>query len=282
MDSDNKSETTRGDEGLKTSDNGNGFQVARKGTESLISIEGLRKSFGTAKVLRGASLSVSSGESMVVIGGSGTGKSVLIKHVIGLLRPDEGKVIVKGAVISELGRSGLNELRRSMGMLFQQAALFDSMTVGDNIAFELRHHTSMGAEEVADRVQEMLTMVGLSGAQDKWPADLSGGMKKRAGLARALALGPEIILYDEPTTGLDPILADQINSLIRDLQKRLDVTSITITHDMTSAYKIADRIAMLHKGRIEEVGTPGEIQDSSNPIVQQFIHGRAEGPITPR
>ncbi len=282
MDSDNKSETTRGDEGLKTSDNGNGFQVARKGTESLISIEGLRKSFGTAKVLRGASLSVSSGESMVVIGGSGTGKSVLIKHVIGLLRPDEGKVIVKGAVISELDRSGLNELRRSMGMLFQQAALFDSMTVGDNIAFELRHHTSMGAEEVADRVQEMLTMVGLSGAQDKWPADLSGGMKKRAGLARALALGPEIILYDEPTTGLDPILADQINSLIRDLQKRLDVTSITITHDMTSAYKIADRIAMLHKGRIEEVGTPGEIQDSSNPIVQQFIHGRAEGPITPR
>jgi len=282
MDSDNKSETTRGDEGLKTSDNGNGFQVARKGTESLISIEGLRKSFGTAKVLRGASLSVSSGESMVVIGGSGTGKSVLIKHVIGLLRPDEGKVIVKGAVISELDRSDLNELRRSMGMLFQQAALFDSMTVGDNIAFELRHHTSMGAEEVADRVQEMLTMVGLSGAQDKWPADLSGGMKKRAGLARALALGPEIILYDEPTTGLDPILADQINSLIRDLQKRLDVTSITITHDMTSAYKIADRIAMLHKGRIEEVGTPGEIQDSSNPIVQQFIHGRAEGPITPR
>jgi len=282
MDSDNKPETTRGDEGLKTSDNGNGFQVARKGTESLISIEGLRKSFGTAKVLRGASLSVSSGESMVVIGGSGTGKSVLIKHVIGLLRPDEGKVIVKGAVISELDRLGLNELRRSMGMLFQQAALFDSMTVGDNIAFELRHHTSMGAEEVADRVQEMLTMVGLSGAQDKWPADLSGGMKKRAGLARALALGPEIILYDEPTTGLDPILADQINSLIRDLQKRLDVTSITITHDMTSAYKIADRIAMLHKGRIEEVGTPGEIQDSSNPIVQQFIHGRAEGPITPR
>ena len=282
MDSDNKSETTRGDEGLKASDNGNGFQVARKGTESLISIEGLRKSFGTAKVLRGASLSVSSGESMVVIGGSGTGKSVLIKHVIGLLRPDEGKVIVKGAVISELDRSDLNELRQSMGMLFQQAALFDSMTVGDNIAFELRHHTSMGAEEVADRVQEMLTMVGLSGAQDKWPADLSGGMKKRAGLARALALGPEIILYDEPTTGLDPILADQINSLIRDLQKRLDVTSITITHDMTSAYKIADRIAMLHKGRIEEVGTPGEIQDSSNPIVQQFIHGRAEGPITPR
>ena len=282
MDSENRSETVRGDEELKVSDNGNGFQVARKGTEPLIRVEGLSKSFGDVKVLRGASLSISSGESMVVIGGSGTGKSVLIKHIIGLLRPDEGKVIVKGTVISELNRSGLNELRRAMGMLFQQAALFDSMRVGDNIAFELRQHTSMGVEEVNDRVQEMLTMVGLSGLQDKWPADLSGGMKKRAGLARALALGPEIILYDEPTTGLDPILADQINDLIRDLQKRLDVTSITITHDMISAYKIADRIAMLHKGRIEEVGTPGEIQDSNNPIVQQFIHGRAEGPITPR
>ena len=282
IESDNKSEAAPGDEGLKVSDNGDGFQVTRNGTEPLIRIEGLRKSFGDLKVLRGADLSVSKGESMVVIGGSGTGKSVLIKHIIGLLRPDEGKVIVKGAVISESGRSDLNELRRSMGMLFQQAALFDSMTVGDNVAFELRQHTSMGAEEVADRVEEMLAMVGLSGVQDKWPADLSGGMKKRAGLARALAIGPEIILYDEPTTGLDPILADQINGLIRNLQKRLNVTSVTITHDMISAYKIADRIAMLHKGRIEEVGTPGEIQDSSNPIVQQFIHGRAEGPITPR
>tara|TARA_B100000586_G_scaffold269684_1_gene249370 strand:+ start:819 stop:1670 length:852 start_codon:yes stop_codon:yes gene_type:complete len=282
IESDNKSEAALGDEGLKVSDNGDGFQVTRNGTEPLIRVEGLRKSFGDLKVLRGVNLSVSKGESMVVIGGSGTGKSVLIKHIIGLLRPDEGKVVVKGAVISESDRSDLNELRRSMGMLFQQAALFDSMTVGDNVAFELRQHTSMGEEEVSDRVEEMLTMVGLSRLQDKWPADLSGGMKKRAGLARALAIGPEIILYDEPTTGLDPILADQINDLIRDLQKRLNVTSVTITHDMISAYKIADRIAMLHKGRIEEVGTPGEIQDSSNPIVQQFIHGRAEGPITPR
>ncbi len=282
IESDNKSEAAPGDEGLKVSDNGDGFQVTRNGTEPLIRVEGLRKSFGDLKVLRGVNLSVSKGESMVVIGGSGTGKSVLIKHIIGLLRPDEGKVVVKGAVISESDRSDLNELRRSMGMLFQQAALFDSMTVGDNVAFELRQHTSMGEEEVSDRVEEMLTMVGLSRLQDKWPADLSGGMKKRAGLARALAIGPEIILYDEPTTGLDPILADQINDLIRDLQKRLNVTSVTITHDMISAYKIADRIAMLHKGRIEEVGTPGEIQDSSNPIVQQFIHGRAEGPITPR
>ncbi len=251
-------------------------------TEPLIRIEGLRKSFGDLEVLRGADLSVSKGESMVVIGGSGTGKSVLIKHIIGLLRPDEGTVTVDGQVVAELKRLGLGELRRGMGMLFQYAALFDSMTVGDNVAFALRQHSRMTPAEIADRVEEVLAMVGLSGVQEKWPAELSGGMKKRAGLARALARGPHIILYDEPTTGLDPILADQINDLILDFQHRLDVTSVTITHDMTSAYKIGDRIAMLYKGRIEEVGTPEEIQNSSNPVVQQFIHGRAEGPITTR
>jgi phospholipid/cholesterol/gamma-HCH transport system ATP-binding protein len=166
--------------------------------------------------------------------------------------------------------------------LFQYAALFDSMTVAGNVSFALRQHTKMREAEIADRVEEVLAMVGLSGAQEKWPGELSGGMKKRAGLARAIALGPEIVLYDEPTTGLDPILADQINDLILDLQDRLHVTSVTITHDMISAYKIADRIAMLYEGRIEEVGTPQEIQESTNPVVQQFIHGRAEGPITTR
>lgn len=256
--------------------------AADTGTEPLIRIEGLRKSFGDLEVLRGTDLSVSKGESMVVIGGSGTGKSVLIKHIIGLLRPDEGTVTVDGQVVAELKRLGLGELRRGMGMLFQYAALFDSMTVGDNVAFALRQHSRMTPAEIADRVEEVLAMVGLSGVQGKWPAELSGGMKKRAGLARALARGPHIILYDEPTTGLDPILADQINDLILDFQHRLDVTSVTITHDMTSAYKIGDRIAMLYKGRIEEVGTPKEIQNSSNPVVQQFIHGRAEGPITTR
>lgn len=248
--------------------------------EPLIKIHGLFKAFGSLQVLQGTDLSVAKGESMVVIGGSGTGKSVLIKHIIGLLRPDAGTVTVDGEVVADLKRPELGKMRRRMGMLFQYAALFDSMNVADNVAFSMRQHTKMSEAEIADRVEEVLSMVGLSGVQEKWPAELSGGMKKRAGLARAIALGPEIILYDEPTTGLDPILADQINDLIVDLQERLHVTSVSITHDMTSAYKIADRIAMLYQGRIEEVGTPEEIQTSDNPVIQQFIHGRADGPIT--
>jgi len=245
-----------------------------------IRVEGLYKAFGKVEVLKGADLAVAKGESMVVIGGSGTGKSVLVKHIIGLLHPDAGSVTVDGRQVGSLKRTELNELRRRMGMLFQYAALFDSMTVGENVAFALRRHTKMSEAEVRERVAEVLGMVGLSGAQEKWPAELSGGMKKRAGLARAIALGPEIMLYDEPTTGLDPILADQINELILDFRERLNVTSVAITHDMISAYKIADRIAMLHDGRIEEVGTPEQIQNSDNPVIQQFIHGRAEGPIT--
>ena len=248
----------------------------------LIRVAGVQKSFGDLHVLQGVDLDIAKGESMVIIGGSGTGKSVLIKHIIGLLRPDDGFVTVDGREVAALGRFDLGMLRARMGMLFQYAALFDSMTVGDNVAFAMRQRTRMKQKEIADRVEKVLGMVGLSGVQDKWPAELSGGMKKRAGLARAIALGPEIILYDEPTTGLDPILADQINSLLIDLQERLHVTSVTITHDMVSAYKIADKIAMLYDGRIEEVGTPAEIQNSDNPVIQQFIHGRAEGPITAR
>jgi phospholipid/cholesterol/gamma-HCH transport system ATP-binding protein len=247
-----------------------------------ISVEGLHKSFSFQRVLRGVDLSIARGESMVVIGGSGSGKSVLIKHVIGLLDPDEGQVRVEGQAVGELNRTGLSDLRRRMGMLFQYAALFDSMNVGENVAFALRQHTKMKDAEIKDRVEEVLTWVGLEGLEEKWPAELSGGMKKRVGLARAIALGPEIMLYDEPTTGLDPILADQINDLIIDLNERLHVTSISITHDMVSAYKIADRIAMLYRGKIEEIGTPEQIQGSSNPVIQQFIHGRAEGPITGR
>lgn len=245
-----------------------------------IRVEDVHKAFGANRVLTGADLSIDKGESMVIIGGSGSGKSVLVKHIIGLLRPDRGRVLVDGLVVDELKGKELDGLRRRMGMLFQYAALFDSMSVGENVAFALRHHTRMGEEEIRARVGEVLEMVGLEGDEGKMPAELSGGMKKRAGLARAIALGPEIILYDEPTTGLDPILADQINGLIIDLRERLEVTSVAITHDMVSAYKIADRIAMLYKGKIEETGTPGEIQDSDNPVVQQFIHGRAEGPIT--
>lgn len=248
----------------------------------LIRVAGVHKSFGDLQVLQGVDLDIAKGESMVIIGGSGTGKSVLIKHIIGLLRPDDGSVTVDGHEVAALGRSDLGALRERMGMLFQYAALFDSMTVGDNVAFAMRQRTRMKQQDIVERVEEILGMVGLSGVQDKWPAELSGGMKKRAGLARAIALRPEIVLYDEPTTGLDPILADQINDLIIDLQARLHVTSVTITHDMVSAYKIADKIAMLYEGRIEEMGTPTEIQTSDNPVIQQFIHGRAEGPITAR
>ena len=249
---------------------------------AVIRVEGLYKAFGDLEVLKGTDLEVAKGESMVVIGGSGIGKSVLIKHIIGLLRPDAGRVLVDGAEVAALKRSALTALRRKMGMLFQYAALFDSMTVGENVAFALRKHTRMKEGEIQDRIEEVLGWVGLSGVQGTWPAELSGGMKKRAGLARAIALGPEIMLYDEPTTGLDPILADQINDLIIDLQERLHVTSVSITHDMVSAYKIGDRIAMLYDGCIEEVGTPDDIQNSDNPVVQQFIHGKAEGPITTR
>lgn len=245
-----------------------------------ISLRGVHKSFGALKVLRGVDLDISRGESLVIIGSSGTGKSVLIKHIVGLLHPDSGTVHVDGKSVPDLGRTGLARLRTRMGMLFQYAALFDSMSVGDNVAFPLQQHTDWNARKIRERVAEVLSWVGLEGIEEQPPSALSGGMKKRVGLARAIALGPEIILYDEPTTGLDPILADQINELILDLAARLNVTSVTITHDMVSAYKIADRIAMLYRGKIEMSGTPDEVRGSENAVVQQFINGRAEGPIT--
>jgi len=245
-----------------------------------ICLRGVRKAFGEQEVLEGVDLDISRGESLVIIGSSGSGKSVLIKHIIGLLDPDAGKVMVDGLNVPDLRRDDLRKLRQRMGMLFQYAALFDSMSVGDNVAFPLRRHTDWAADRVRERVAEVLGWVGLTGTESKNPAELSGGMKKRVGLARAIALDPEIMLYDEPTTGLDPILGDQINDLILDLAERLNVTSVTITHDMASAYKIADRIGMLYQGRIEETGTPEQIQNSDNEVVQQFIHGRARGPIT--
>ena len=252
----------------------------RPRTPGYIQFRDLHKSFGELRVLRGVDLAIARGESLVIIGSSGSGKSVLIKHVIGLLSPDAGDVLVEGQSVPHMRRRELAELRTRMGMLFQYAALFDSMSVGDNVAFGLRQHTEWTPDRVRERVAEVLDWVGLSGIEGKFPAELSGGMQQRVGLARAIALGPEIMLYDEPTTGLDPILADQINELILDLAERLHVTSITITHDMVSAYKVADRIAMLCRGKIEEVGTPDAIRASANAIVQQFINGRAEGPIT--
>jgi len=255
-------------------------QAADAADARFICLQGVRKAFDDHKVLQGVDLDISRGESLVVIGSSGTGKSVLIKHIIGLLAPDAGRILVDGTNVPDLRRDDLRALRQRMGMLFQYAALFDSMNVGENIAFPMHQHTDWPVERIRERVAEVLGWVGLTGTESKSPAELSGGMKKRVGLARAIALDPEIMLYDEPTTGLDPILGDQINDLILSLAERLNVTSVTITHDMVSAYKIADRIAMLYQGRIEEIGTPQQIQNSDNAVVQQFIHGSAEGPIT--
>lgn len=246
----------------------------------MIEIVDVHKSFGAFHVLQGVNLQVEKGESMTVIGGSGSGKSVLIKHIIGLLFPDRGRVIVDGQNLNKLDEYGLNELRMKFGMLFQGAALFDSLTVWENVGFALKQHTKLSDKEIRKIATEKLALVGLKDVEDKMPADLSGGMKKRVGLARAIAMDAAIILYDEPTTGLDPINADAINDLIVDLRKKLGVTSVTITHDMHSAYKISDRIAMLYKGSIQEVGTPEEIKNTTNPIVRQFISGSAVGPIT--
>lgn len=247
---------------------------------AMIEITNLHKSFGPHQVLRGVNLTVEKGESMTVIGGSGSGKSVLIKHIIGLLFPDRGEVKVDGEVLNNLDEQGLNEVRKKFGMLFQGAALFDSLRVWENVGFGLKQHTKMSDKEIRDTATQKLALVGLKGVEDKMPVDLSGGMKKRVGLARAIAMDPQIILYDEPTTGLDPITADAINDLIVDLRRKLGVTSVAITHDMFSAYKISDRIAMLYKGEIQETGTPDEIRNTSNPIVKQFITGSAIGPIT--
>jgi phospholipid/cholesterol/gamma-HCH transport system ATP-binding protein len=246
----------------------------------MIEITNLYKSFGSLQVLRGVNLTVEKGESMTVIGGSGSGKSVLIKHIIGLLFPDRGQVKVAGQVLNDLNEHQLNELRKKFGMLFQMAALFDSFTVWENVGFGLKQHTKLSDREIRAIATEKLALVGLKNVEDKMPVDLSGGMRKRVGLARAIAMDAEIILYDEPTTGLDPITADSINELIVDLRKKLGVTSVAITHDMNSAYKISDRLAMLYKGEILEVGTPEQIKNTTNPIVRQFITGSAVGPIT--
>jgi phospholipid/cholesterol/gamma-HCH transport system ATP-binding protein len=246
----------------------------------MIEITNLYKSFGSLQVLNGVNLTVEKGESMTVIGGSGSGKSVLIKHIIGLLFPDQGQVTVDGQVLNGLDEEGLNEVRKKFGMLFQGAALFDSLTVWENVGFGLKQHTKMSNKEIRAIATQKLALVGLKDVEDKMPVDLSGGMKKRVGLARAIAMDPQIILYDEPTTGLDPITADAINDLIIGLRRKLGVTSVAITHDMHSAYKISDRIAMLYKGEIQEIGTPDEIKGTMNPIVKQFITGSAVGPIT--
>jgi phospholipid/cholesterol/gamma-HCH transport system ATP-binding protein len=245
-----------------------------------IRIRELYKRFGAKQVLNGVDLDVAKSESVVVIGGSGTGKSVLLKCILGLLEPDRGSILIDGEEVVGLGRSAREQVMQKFGMLFQSAALFDSLPVWENVAFGLLHIKKLGRAEAKERAVTTLAQVGLGpDVADLWPAELSGGMRKRVGLARAIATQPDILFFDEPTTGLDPIMSDVINELIARSVRHLGATAISITHDMASARKIADRIAMLYQGKIIWQGPVAQIDHSGNPYVEQFIHGRGEGPI---
>lgn len=246
----------------------------------MIEIKNVHKNFNSHKVLNGASLTINKGETKVIIGRSGCGKSVLLKHIVGILRPDSGEVIVSGKDIAKITINELNAIRMHMAMVFQGGALFDSLTVGENVGFILYEYSQLKRKEIDERVEAALCDVELCGIHKLMPSELSGGMKKRVAIARALCMKPDIILYDEPTTGVDPITADSINELIRSLHDKLKVTSVVVTHDMKSAYHVADKIAMLYQGRIIAEGTPAEIQGTKHPVVHQFINGLASGPIT--
>ena len=239
----------------------------------MIEFQDLRKAFDGRPVLDGFTLRVPDGETTVIIGYSGTGKSVALKHVVGLLQPDAGDVIVDGRAVATLERAALTALRREIGFVFQFAALFDSMSVFDNVALGLRRR-DLSDDEIAARVREALALVDLTGAEERYPAELSGGMRKRVGIARAIALRPRYILYDEPTTGLDPVTSAVIDQLMVRTREHLRVTGIVVTHDMRSAYTVGDRIAMLYEGRIRQVGTVAQIQETEDPVVRQFIEGR--------
>ncbi|MBI2359189.1 MAG: ATP-binding cassette domain-containing protein [Deltaproteobacteria bacterium] len=240
---------------------------------AFIECRNLHKSFGDKPVLAGVDLRIDRGETMVILGGSGSGKTVLLKHMNGLMNPESGDVFVEGQEISRLEEEDLRGVRRKVAMVFQSCALFDSLTVAENVAYPLLEHTALAPAEIRERVQEVLSLVDLEGSEELYPAEISGGMKKRAALARALALKPSGLLYDEPTTGLDPIMTHRINRLIRDLQMKLGVTSVVVTHDIQSAFIVAERIAFLQAGRIRFMGTRQEIQRSSDLIVQEFLSG---------
>jgi phospholipid/cholesterol/gamma-HCH transport system ATP-binding protein len=242
----------------------------------VIRLVDVHKSFGPKKVLEGFSLDVAEGETMVIIGYSGSGKSVAIKHIVGLLEPDSGTVFVDGKEVPKLTRPDLYDLRAQIGYVFQFAALFDSMSIGDNVAMGLRKEHKMSEEEILSRVSESLELVDLPGVEEKFPAELSGGMRKRVGIARAIARRPKYILYDEPTTGLDPVTSAVIDQLMVRTREKLGVTSIVITHDMRSAYNVGSRIAMLYEGKVRQVGTVEEIKHTKDPIVCQFIEGRPD------
>lgn len=241
----------------------------------MIQFKDLYKAFGEKRVLEGFSLEVKDGETMVIIGFSGSGKSVALKHVVGLLHPDAGDVLVDGRAVSTLDREALTALRREIGYVFQFSALFDSMTVADNVALGLRRR-GLSDDEIEARVREALALVDLTGTDARFPAELSGGMRKRVGIARAIALQPRYILYDEPTTGLDPVTTAVMDQLMIRTRQHLGVTGIVVTHDMKSAYSVGDRIAMLYEGRVRQVGSVAEIQETDDPVVRQFIEGRPE------
>jgi phospholipid/cholesterol/gamma-HCH transport system ATP-binding protein len=242
----------------------------------MIRLTDVHKAFGAKRVLAGFSLEVKEGETMVIIGFSGTGKSVAIKHIVGLLKPDRGSVVVDGLEVPSLSRAELTALRAKIGYVFQFAALFDSLTIGENVAMGLRKQGTLSETQIRERVAEALDLVDLPGTEDRLPAELSGGMRKRVGIARAIALRPKYLLYDEPTTGLDPVTSAVIDELMIRMRDRLGVTGIVITHDMRSAYRVGTRIAMLYDGKVRAVGTVDEIQHSTDPVIRQFIEGRPD------
>jgi phospholipid/cholesterol/gamma-HCH transport system ATP-binding protein len=246
----------------------------------VIEVRNLIKNFGKRRILNGVNLKVYKGEVMVIMGGSGCGKSTLLRHIVGTLRPNEGQVLIEGTDINAAKPQELNKIRRRIGMLFQSGGLLDYMNIKDNIALPLREHTNLDEKVIDIIVNLKLSMVNMRGMGHLLPAEISGGMKKRAGLARAIALDPAFVFYDEPTAGLDPVVAGVIDKLILDFSKKLSVTSVVVTHDMQSVFRIASRIAMLHKGEIVTVGTKEEIKNSDDELVQQFINGKPEGPIS--
>jgi phospholipid/cholesterol/gamma-HCH transport system ATP-binding protein len=248
-------------------------------TSPKISLRGVVKSFGPKKVLQGIDLDVQEQESMVVIGGSGSGKSVLLKCILGLMRPEQGSIRIDGEEVVGLSDRERSRVMRKFGMLFQGGALLNSLTVGENVALPIRHHTDLPEETIAIMVKLKLELVGLRDAEHLKPSQLSGGMQKRVSLARAIALDPKIVFYDEPSAGLDPIVSGVIDTLMVDLTKKMGITSVVVTHDMTSAFRIADQMIMLHRGRIVAAGTPDEMRQSDDPLVQQFITGAPDGPI---
>jgi phospholipid/cholesterol/gamma-HCH transport system ATP-binding protein len=244
--------------------------------EPIIEFINVHKAFNDNKVLNGIDLAIYSGETITIIGGSGIGKSVLLKLLLGLIRPDKGRILFEGKDIAAMDERELIGIRKKIGMLFQGSALFDSLTVYENVAYALREHLNLKEEEIKERVRKKLGLVGLEDVENKKPAELSGGMKKRVGLARAIAIEPEVILYDEPTTGLDPTNSRRINSLIKELQRVLKVTSIVVTHDIKSAYEVSDRIALIYEGRIKKAGAVKDFKNTEDEVIASFLNGTME------